>query len=175
MNPLLISCITIFFGRILEVSIGTVRQILTVREKTLPASLLAFCEVFVWYMIVRNALAVEGPVLVVAASYAGGFASGTFIGSMIAKNLLKSDVVVRVITSNRDDTIPHLLREKGYGIAVLNVNSSEFSPERYLIMTNVDKKKLKRFEAAVLELDPKAFVLVEDTKNYIGGYRSPRR
>ena len=175
MSTLLVSCLKIFFGRILDVSIGTVRNILTVKEKTLEASLLAFCEVFIWYVIVKDALSATGPVFAIASAYAAGFASGTYIGGKLAKLLVSGHVVVRVITSSRDDALPHRLREKGYGIAVLNVNGSEFSNERYLIMTDVDKKKVKEFESRILEYDPKAFVIVEDTKSYIGGYRPPRK
>ena len=45
MSPLLISCIKIFFCRIMDVSLGTVRTILTVKGKTLLSAVIGFAEV----------------------------------------------------------------------------------------------------------------------------------
>ena len=55
-------------------------------------------------------------------------------------------------------------------ITVLNANESEFAEGKYLIIATVDKKQLKVFEDLVKEKDEKAFIMVSDTKSYVGGY-----
>ena len=55
MNTLFL-CFKIFFVRIIDVSLGTARTIIMVRGKGLIASIIGFFEVFVWFLIVREAL-----------------------------------------------------------------------------------------------------------------------
>ena len=175
-TTLLINCLKIFCCRILDVTMGTMRTVLTVKEKTLPASLFAFCEVFIWFMIVRDALKVEGNTLLIAASYAAGYATGTFIGGRIAALVIKGNVVVRVITSERDRSVPHKLREAGFGIAVLEVIPSEYKPSgRYMIVADVPKQRTNEFEDLVRSMDPSAFFIVEEVKSQRGGYQPSRK
>ncbi|MBQ6012780.1 MAG: hypothetical protein IJL27_01890, partial [Firmicutes bacterium] len=82
MGPVLLSCIKIFLCRIMDVSLGTFRTMLTVKGRNQLAALVGFCEVFLWYVIVRDALTGDAPVLATAIAYAGGYATGTFVGGM---------------------------------------------------------------------------------------------
>ena len=86
---LLFLCIKIFFARICDVSLGTVRMVVTVKGKSVLAAVLAFLEVFIWFMIAREALNTEITSLWIPLSYAGGFASGTLIGSTLSKKFIK--------------------------------------------------------------------------------------
>ena len=53
---ILFLCIKIFLVRIIDVSLGTARTIIMVKGKSLVASLIGFVEVFVWFVIAREAL-----------------------------------------------------------------------------------------------------------------------
>ena len=170
MTAILISCVKIFFCRIMDVSLGTVRTILTVRGKTFLAAVIGFAEVFLWYIVVKDALSASGPVLPIAVAYAGGYATGTYIGGKLADGLIKGSVVVQVITTGRDDAVVGKIREAGFALAVVDVNSSEYSGERYMLISHVDKTLLKSFEDLVKQLDPGAFIFVQDSKGSIGGY-----
>ena len=99
---ILISCLTIFCCRIIDVSLGTIRTILTVKERTLLSSIIGFMEVFIWYIIVKDALTGDTPVLLTAISYAGGYATGTFVGGKLASALVSGQVTMQVVTSHRD-------------------------------------------------------------------------
>jgi uncharacterized protein YebE (UPF0316 family) len=175
MTPLLISCIKIFFCRIMDVSLGTVRTILTVRGKTFLAAVIGFAEVFLWYIVVKDALSATGPVLPIAVAYAGGYATGTFIGGKLADALIKGSVVVQVITSTRDDSVLSRIREAGYAISVVDVKSSEYSGEKYMLLCHVDTALLKSFEQLVKELDPAAFIFLQESKGSIGGYTARKK
>lgn len=169
-TALLLSCIKIFCCRILDVTCGTVRTILTVKENTKGAAMMGFLEVFLWYVVVRDAMTSDGPVIAIAIAYAAGFATGTFVGGQIARRVISGSVTVQVVTSRRDDTLLSAIREAGFAITVLNANESEFAEGKYLIIATVDKKQLKEFEDIVKERDEKAFIMVSDTKSYVGGY-----
>ena len=49
-----------------------------------------FCGNFflIWFLIAREALNTTGNMLFIAVSYAGGYATGTFIGSKLSKLLV---------------------------------------------------------------------------------------
>ena len=95
---LLLLCIKIFCVRIMDVSLGTMRMIVTVKGKAIIASLIGFVEVFIWFVIVKEALNTDSTSLWVAASYAGGYATGTFVGSMLSKTfklfLVKKTIIL---------------------------------------------------------------------------------
>ena len=50
---LFILCLKVFFVRIIDVSMGTCRTIVTVKGKKLLASLIGFFEVFIWFIGVQ--------------------------------------------------------------------------------------------------------------------------
>lgn len=172
---LVLNCIKIFFGRILDVSCGTLRTVLTVKEKTIPAACIGFCEVLIWYMIVSSALNMDAPLLLVAVCYAGGYATGTYVGGKIARKFIHGHLFVDVITSSRDDATLRALRDAGFALTVMNANSSDYSQEKYLILSDIDKRDLDRFEELVKQLDPKAFIVVSEIKREIGGYIAHRK
>ncbi len=175
MEGLITSCLILFFGRIADVSLGTVKTVLTVKEKSGLAACVGFVEVFIWFLVVRDALNSDYPIAYLALAYALGYACGTFVGGKLAKALVPGHVTVEVITSNRSDVIPHRMREKGYPLTVINVNESEFGDPKYMIICDVDKKKVEKFKAKIKELDPNAFIIIRDTKAYAGGYNEPRK
>lgn len=146
------------------------RTVLVVKEKTILAALAGFFEVFIWYIVVRDALNTDGPVIAIAASYAAGYATGTFVGGNLAKKLFGGHVTVNVVTSKRDEELCNVMRASGYGITVLNVNGSEYGEEKHLILADIEKSRLKDFEKLIKDKDPGSFILVQDTKSFLGGY-----
>lgn len=169
-TAVLLVCLKIFCFRIIDVTLSTVRMVLTIKEKTKTASIVGFIEVFIWYVVVREALNSTGPFLPTAIAYAGGFATGTFIGGKVAKKFIKGHVVVSVVTTGKNHELVTAIREAGYALTVMNVNKSEFSDEKFMLLADVDKGRLRSFQNLVDSMDPDAFILVQETKNVINSY-----
>lgn len=169
-TAVLLTCAKIFCFRIMDVTLSTVRMVLTVKERTLTSALVGFVEVFIWYSVVREALSSTGPYLPTAIAYAGGFAAGTYVGGRVARKYIRGHVVVSVVTTGQNDNLVAAIREAGYAITVMNVNSSEFADEKYMLLADVDKSHLRDFQNLVEKLDPGAFILVQETKNVINGF-----
>lgn len=170
---LLLGCLKVFLCRICDVSLGSFRTVLIVKGKTVIASIVGFFEVFIWFLIVKDALNTEGPVALIAASYALGYACGTFVGGTLAKRLINNHVTVHVVTSHRDEELCKLLRNAGYGLTVMDVNGSPYGDEKNLILADFELPRLSEFEALVKATDPDSFILIQETKSYVGGYRRP--
>ena len=171
-SALALLCVKIFFCRILDVSLSTVRTILSVRGKTLQATAIGFFETLVWFLIVREALASDAGGLALAVSYAGGFAAGTFVGGQLANLLIKGDLTLQVITSSRDDA---LLTADGGAVSVLDVNGAEFGSQKYLLIAVMKSNRQKDFRKLLQNLDPHAFILANETKYVLGGVVAGRK
>ena len=164
---MLILCIKIFFARIFDVTLGTVRTMFTVKGKRLIASLIGFIEVLIWFLVVREALNTESKSIFVAISYALGFATGTYIGGVISNLVIKGKITVQVFTENME--LVKILREKGFGVT--SVDCKGYNTEsKHMLYINVDKKKEKSLRKLIEINDERAFI-VENEANYVeNGY-----
>lgn len=163
-------CIQVFCCRIVDVSLGTVRTILTVKGKIGIASLIGFVEVFVWFVIVQAAISKGGTNLWVALFYAGGFGTGTYVGGKLADRFMKGILDVQIITSAKNSHLIDAVRDAGFGVSVLNVNSSEYGEEKFLLVIEIKGENLKKLQKIVYNLDPAAFVTVRETKFIQNGF-----
>lgn len=167
---LFLLCIQVFCCRIVDVSLGTVRTIVTVKGKIGVASIIGFVEVFVWFVIVQAAISEGGTSWWVALFYAGGFAAGTYIGGKLANHFLKGILDIQIVTSTKNQRLVDAIRDAGFGVSVLNVNSSEFGDEKYMLMIEIKGENLRKLEKIVYSIDPAAFVMAKELKFIQNGF-----
>lgn len=161
-------CLKIFCVRIIDVSLGTFRTLIVVKGKSLYASIIGFIEVFIWFIIVREALNTDVSNLWVALSYSLGFATGTYIGSFISKRFIKTNLSFEIITS--DKKMVDILREKGYGVTVLDVKGKDQKEEKYMLLLEIKNSLSDELKNEVKEIDSDAFIIVTETKHVQNGY-----
>ena len=163
-------CLKIFCARILDVSIGTVRMILTVRNKSLYAAIVAFFEVFIWFMVAREALNTSVSSISIPISYALGYATGTFVGGIISDKFIDSIIGVQVITTKSSEMMINAIREKGFAVSVIPLKKEKDRDKKEMLFIQLHKSKLKRLTKILNELDPKAFTIVNETKTVQNGF-----
>ena len=163
-------CLRIFFTRILDVSLGTVRTLFTVKGKTAIASLVGFVEVMVWFLVVRTAFNSDEAGLLLAVFYAGGYAVGTYVGGKIASRVIKGTVTMQIVTSERDDSVVNAIRDAGFGVSVVNVNASQYGGEKYMLFAEIAAARLGECKSLVYSLDPHAFITVQESKYVYNGF-----
>ncbi len=166
---MLVLCLAIFFCRIIDVTLGTVRTIMTVRGNRKVAAIIGFVECMIWFLIVREALSTEETSIFIAASYAGGFAAGTFIGGLIVKLFIPTNLIVQVITSKRDDLLLHAISEAGFSMTVTDAYGRDRLSEKYLLIIYIDGKYLENLKQIILKFDSSAFISISEGKNAING------
>jgi len=169
---LFLLCIKIFCCRIIDVSLATMRTIVTVKGKPLIAALIGFVETTIWFLIVREALLFAGnnSNWVVAIAYAGGFASGTFLGGILAKKFINENITVQIVTSGKYDSMLEEIRDAGYAITVLDINTSKFGKKKYMLFCEIKNSQLNEFKSLIYALDKKAFIMVQETKYVYNGF-----
>ena len=165
---LLLLCIKIFFVRILDVSMGTLRTVITVKGKALYASLVGFFEVFIWFLIVKEALNTDETSIWIAVAYSLGFATGTYIGGILSKKLITGNLSVQVITSKEE--MIDKLRQEGFGVTVIDVKGKDLETSKCMLLIQINKKNITHLEKAIKAIDSSAFIIVSETKYVENGF-----
>ena len=166
---LFLLCLKIFCARIIDVSLGTVRTIMVVKGKSLYAALVGFLEATIWFLVVKDALnsAFNSPWIII--SYAGGFASGTYLGGLLSSKFIKAKLSVQIIIDNEKAGLIDLLRENSFAISVVSAKGYQDS-NKLLLLAEIDNDRLESLENLVEEYDDKAFIIVNETKYVQNGY-----
>ncbi|MCK9229871.1 MAG: DUF2179 domain-containing protein [Syntrophales bacterium] len=151
----------IFSARIVDVSLGTIRIIYVARGLKFLSPILGFFELMIWLLaisqIFRN---FASPLYYLA--YAGGFATGNFVGIILEERLAMGRVVIRIITQIETTNLIASLRKAGYGVTVVDAAGST-GPVK-LIFTVVDRKEMETVIGMVQQFNPRAFFSVEDVR-----------
>ncbi|NCB39218.1 MAG: hypothetical protein EOM80_10640 [Erysipelotrichia bacterium] len=115
---ILITCVVVFFARIVDVTVGTIRIISIVQGRIKTAFVLGFIEVSIWLLVisaVMNKLA-ESPII--AIFYALGYASGNVVGIKIEKRFAIGNALLRIIFFDKGHHVADELRKQGYQVMV---------------------------------------------------------
>mgnify|MGYP004480764197 FL=1 len=164
---MILLCFKIFFARILDVSLGTVRTIFTVKGKNLIASMIGFVEICIWFTIVREALNTDETSLWIMFSYAAGYATGTYIGGILSNKIIKTNFSVQVITGNI--ALAELLRGEGYAVSLIDIKGKE-EKDKYMLFIEIRHKNLDHLKEFIRKNDDKAFIVVNETKYVQNGF-----
>jgi len=157
-----LTCLKIFFARILDVSISTIRTTFVLRGKTFIVAILAFLEVTIWFLVVRTALNTELNLFIVL-SYSGGYTMGTIIGTIVTDKFIKKNVEI-VVVSNKIRTIK-FIKDNDYGVSILNK-----SREQIVLLIQTDKRMLDELIELIRKKDKNAFITIKETRTIINGY-----
>lgn len=169
MNTLFL-CIKIFFVRVTDVSLGTIRTIVTVKGKRALAALIGFIEVLVWFTVAQEALNSTDQSLLIGIFYAGGFSAGTFLGSFLSAKFIRGNLGVQVITSQRNEGMIEELRKNKYAVSVINIEGHDKEDEKYMLFIEIETSRLSHLQRLIKKLDEKAFVVINETKYVQNGY-----
>lgn len=164
---MIILCLKVFFARILDVSLGTIRTMFVVKGKRLKSALIGFFEILIWFLVVREALQTGDDNIFVAISYASGFAIGTYIGGFLSNILITGKIGVQVFTDSKE--LISLLRDKGYAVSVIECRGYN-EDDKYMLYINIDKKKENELRNMIKQNDRSAFIVENETNLVVNGY-----
>lgn len=167
---LFLLCIKIFFARIIDVTLGTLRMVHTVKGKTLTAGIIAFLEVFIWFIIAREALNNGVESIWIAVAYAGGYSTGTLLGTFISKKFINSLISVEVITSQGTPENIEKIRLEGFGVSVVNTTESLSDKKNTILFITLNSKHLEDLKRIIRHIDRNAFMVVNESKIVQNGF-----
>ena len=163
-------CIKIFFARILDVTIGTIRGMLMPKGKPVLMALLAFLEVFIWFIVAREALITPVKSIFIPISYSLGFATGTFIGSFFAHHFIKGIVGVQVVVEKDFKGLLNTVHKHGYKVSVIDLKDDYDGNKRDILYFQVNNTHVKKLISLIKRFDENAFIVINDTKTVQNGF-----
>lgn len=153
--------VAIFFARICDVSLGTLRIVFVSKGMRLRAAALGFIEVLIWIMVVAQLIQhLNNWVNFVA--FAGGFAAGTYLGMVIENQLKVGTLIVRIITAEKVDKLIDQLKDSGFMLT--RIEAVGGSGPVHIVFTIVKRKRWNEVKKIIESFDANAFYSIEDVK-----------
>lgn len=157
-------CVGIFLARVFDVTLGTIRTFMTVKGKTMLATIIAFFEIFIWFMVARSALNTVITSLWIPISYSLGYATGTLVGSLVSNNLINGIISVQVITKKDNNKLVTSIRNEGYGISIVNLKNDYDEVKKEMLLISLNKKSLKNLIKIIKKYDSASFMIINESK-----------
>ena len=159
--------IIIFFARVCDVTLGTIRIIFISRGKRNLAPLLGFFEVLIWIVVIGQIVQHLHSVTAYI-GYAGGFAVGNYIGMWVEDRLALGTYILRVVIAENGETLAQTIHDAGFGVTRVEAQGTA-GPVK-LIYTIVKRRHVPQLLAIIHESTPNAFVSIEEVRSTEKGF-----
>lgn len=159
--------VLIFVLRVVDVSIGTLRVVSTVRGLRTQAVVLAFFESAIFIVAISKAMQGATDAWKMA-GYAAGFAVGTFMGMTLERWIASGWIIVRAISRERTEELRQQLRERHFGVTT--IKGEGYEGHLSILFIVAQRKRGPELLQLVREVEPEAFVTIESVNRAIGGY-----
>jgi len=158
--------LAIFFARLADVSMGTVRQILIIRGRRGIASTSAFFEIMIWIVAVSRVITNWEIYYMLA--YALGFASGNFLGSYIEEKIALGYMFAYIVPKKRTNDLAHALRSSGFGVTMIHGTGLKGPEPIYNVLFR--RRDTQLLIDIIKKHDKNAFFTLMDVRSERGGY-----
>jgi len=160
--------LAVFFGRIADVTLGTIRINFIVRHKKIFAALVGFVEVTIFILVIARVIQDINNNIFGVLAYGAGFASGTAIGMTISDKLSRDMISINVITKKKVREIAEILRDAGFGATTYEGEGKE---GKVCVINVVCKQScFQKINELVFKSDPAAFLYTNPLGTQRGGF-----
>jgi len=151
----------IFFARVIDVSIGTIRIIFVSKGIKYFAALAGFFEILIWLMAIGQIMQNFSNIYYYF-FYAGGFAIGNLVGIIIEEKISIGIVGIRIITRRDAKELIKSLRSLNFSATVVDADGPKGKVK--LIFTVVNRQNISEVIKIVKKYNPRAFYSIEDIR-----------
>lgn len=156
--------VLIYFLRIVDVSLGTIRTLSIVSGRGFTAFMLGFFEVLIWIIAISQVFSKINESFFLAVVYALGFASGNACGIWLEKKIGIGISVIRIISQKHGEEIAKFLREKGQPVTTFIGEGKDGNVT--LIYATTKGHNVEEIIKLGLEIDPNMFYVIEPAKTW---------
>jgi len=161
----------IFFGKIAEVAVSTLRIMLISRGERVKGVIAAILEYTLWIFVTASAITnfQDDPLKVIVLIIA--FGAGNFMGSWLEEKLAFGLCTISVITSNHEDTreMTKELRAAGHAVTVMDAEGIH-NQKRAVLSLTVRRKLANDVLKLINETNPRVMVTIANTASVKGGF-----
>jgi uncharacterized protein YebE (UPF0316 family) len=158
----------VFCLRLTDVTLGTLRILMTVRGRKLLAGAVGFVEVTIFAVAISQVVRNMDNLWNIL-GYAAGFAAGTIVGMTIEERLALGFTVVRIISSEMGKNLVQAIRKAGFGATEMMGQGMNHAVT--VLEVTVCRPDLPAVLQIVDRVDSKAFVTVEEARRVYRGWR----
>ena len=162
--------IIIFIAKTIEVTISTIRLVYVNKGERVKGALLGFVEVLIWILVVSSVLTniTDDPFKIIA--YAAGFSLGNYLGVSIETKIAVGLASIQVVVNEEDgDNMAGILRNNEFGVTIIDGKGKDDS-KKDLLFIQLKRKKIPAAIKLIKEIDPNAYISVNDVKSIVGGF-----
>ncbi|MCC8145420.1 MAG: DUF5698 domain-containing protein [Bacteroidales bacterium] len=154
--------VVIFFGRICDVTLGTLRIIFVSKGERYKAPIVGFFEVFIWVVIISQIFS-HANNLIAYLAYAGGYAAGNFVGILVENKIAFGYQLLRVYTKKEASELLKKLNKKNIGATLIRGEGA--ISQVHIIEIVISRKDLDNAIDLITSFDSSAFYLIEDIRH----------
>ena len=160
----------IFFGKILEVTFSTLRNVLINRGERKIGSFIAFFEVLIWIFITGTVLTGFQDDILRVIVFAIAFSIGNYLGSWLEGKLAFGLCSIQVIVPDNEQSheLIHTLREADFAVTIIKGEGKD--GERDLIVLHLLRKRIPKATEIIQNNLQNAVIIINDVKSLKGGY-----
>jgi len=161
--------ILIFFAKIVEVSLTTIRIVLITRGEKFYGSIIGFFEVLIWLYVIGTMLVGINQAPLKMITYASGFACGNYIGCILEEKLALGLITINAIVSVKDgEALAKILRAENVGVTLIEAEG--LKEEKKMLILHVKRKRKCEILRLIENSQINAVISLADTKTIYGGY-----
>jgi uncharacterized protein YebE (UPF0316 family) len=162
-----LGALLIFFLRVCDMSLDTLRVLFVMRGIKKTAWVLGFIQSAIFILAIGKVLTqLNNPLNIIG--YAAGFATGNVVGMIIEERIAIGHILVNIISPRRGSAIVSHLRQNGYAVTELAGRGKDGMVS--LINCSVLRKQVESVHGLVNEIDPEAFITAEDVRPIRRGF-----
>jgi len=168
----------IFFAKLIEVSLSTVRNVLVNRGEKLYGAMIGFFEVLIWIIVVSNVLSTLSEDPLKALIYCLAFACGNYAGVIIEGKLALGTACIQVMVAEEAvhddeenveyDDLKNQLRKKGFGVTTVKAHG--YAREVDIMLIYLKRKSVPEALELIRATTPDALVTVNDVRQIRNGF-----
>jgi uncharacterized protein YebE (UPF0316 family) len=152
--------LSIFFLRICDVTLDTMRIIFMTKGFKNLAPVIGFFEILIWIVAISRTMQNLNNNWLCYIAYAGGFATGNYVGMLLDEKLAIGHEIIRIIAKLNSGDITGTLRAAGYGVTTVNAKGMGGDVEILYVVVN--RKNLKNAIEIIEKQNPGAFFTIEN-------------
>jgi uncharacterized protein YebE (UPF0316 family) len=151
----------IFGLRICDMTLDTLRIIFMTKGLKRLAPIIGFFEILIWIIAITRIMQnLNSWVCYVA--YAGGFATGNYVGMLVDEKLAIGHELIRVITRVEATELAKALRAGGFGVTTVNAQGMQGDVGILYIVVN--RRNQRHAIQIIRKYNPNAFVTIQNVQ-----------
>ncbi len=159
----------IFFSKIIENSLATLRLIVVANGKKNLGAILQFLIALVWVLVTGTVVKNIGKDPLTILFFALGSYIGSYTGSLIEEKLaMGSNLLLAIINCSTCEDMIQKIKDEGF--AVTSMDGTGSYRKKKILLIFVERKKRNKIVHIIKKMDHRAMIICENARALYGGY-----